>query len=151
LLEFRVGTTRDRTGLMGGGEMAENETTNALTDEQKERIRLNKERALEIQRRRKLTAEELEDFEVDASPWVNKMEAMKVYCLPEGTLVVCAFEERENPRNKGWTPMKLYHRAEIRRRARERFGGLQGLVEERKKREERKFQKDFDKAKNMFA
>ena len=94
---------------------------------------------------------ELEDFEVDASPWVSKKEAMKMYCLPEGTLAVCSYEERANPHHKGWTPMKLYARAEIRRRARDRWGGLQGLVEERKRREEKKFRKDFDKAKDVFS
>ena len=150
--------------------------TTTLTDEQRERIRLNRERALEKQRRRKLEAEracqenvpkrrrvtpkkevedepgvELEDFEVDASPWVSKKEAMKIYCLPEGTLAVCSYEERANPHHKGWTPMKLYARAEIRRRARDRWGGLQGLVEERKRREEAKFQRDFDKAKDVFS
>lgn len=155
-----------------------------LTEVQRERIRLNRERALEIQRRRKKGLEqtfeksskrrratdrngdedkskvrvahdesdtELEDFEIDSSPWVTKKEAMKMYCLPEGTLAVCSYEERQNPHHKGWTPMKLYARSEIRRRARERFGGLEGLRQERIKREEKKFQKDYDRAKNIFS
>jgi hypothetical protein len=148
-----------------------------LTEEQTERMRKNREKALELQKKRKLkdtnetqqqnelnkkrtmkqddTNEEgieLEEFEVNASAFVTKKDAMKVYCLPMGTLAVCEIvEERENPRNKGFSPMKLYERAEIRRRARERFGGLQGLVEERKKRAEKRFEADFAKAKDIFS
>lgn len=162
-----------------------------LTPEQLERIRKNRERALELQRQRKLcriapedeegrrtgdehgaggaagsgTAPplkrlkrtkveeedvELEDFEVGASEFVTKKEASTVYCLPEGTLAVCQFVERENPHRKGWTPMKLYVRAEIRRRARERFGGLDGLQHERRRREETRFLRDLEKTKDVF-
>ena len=184
-----------------------------LTEEEKERIRRNKARALEIKRRRKeerekdaaaqlkrqneggniqdepnqkksktnptadnghvsnkdgqansiraeaakagmqLTEEEdtvLEPFEVDASPFVTKKEAMKVYCLPEGTMAVCKHVEKENPHRKGWTPMKLYSRAEIRRRARKRFGGLEGLVKERQERERKRFEKDLEKTRDVF-
>jgi len=167
-----------------------------LTEEERERIRKNRERALEIQRRRKEEAaalstskgtstedsresdrepiakrrkvspeggknaedvsrnqeedEMLEQFEEGASEFVTKKEAMKMYCLPEGTLAVCKYVEKQNPRHKGWTPMKLYNRAEIRRRARERFGGLEGLIAERRKREEKRFQNDLEKTKNIF-
>ena len=166
----------------------------ALTEEQKERIRKNRERALEIQKRRIEAAEaeaagngttseagppqkkhvvdqmrsrdgnekvkdtkgeetedvELEDFEVGASQYVTKKEAMKVYLLPEGTLAICKYEEKPNPHNTRFQPMKLYDRAEIRRLSRKRFGGLQGLVEERRRREEKRFQKDLEETKNLF-
>lgn len=180
-----------------------------LTEEQQERIRKNRERALEIQRKRqrdegqqqkqqgKSTIKnfgekfvvipteseqgngkkhkgsspanvggkgdanesgqgtggddlELEDFEIGASDFVSKKEAMKVYLLPEGTLAVCQYEEKQNPHNKGFAPMKLYHRSEVRRRSRERFGGLEGLVKERRRREEKRFQKDLEQTKNIF-
>ena len=158
-----------------------------LTDEQKERVRKNKERALDIQRkRRSLELEalsprgdiavksdpsggeasskkfktndsddrdeevELEDFEVGASEWVTKKEAISKYCLPEGTLAVCKYTEKENPHHKGWKPMKLYSRAEVRRRARERFGGLEELKAERRRREEKRFSNDLEKTKNVF-
>lgn len=115
-------------------------------------MRVNRERALEIQRKRKLE-QELEDFERGAPPHVSKAEAMRVYCLPEGTLAVCrVVAEKDNPRNKNWTKMKLYDRQEIRRRARERFGGLEGLQEERRRREEKRFEKDLEKVKEeMFG
>ena len=162
-----------------------------LTEEQKERIRENKEKALEIRRRRKEEKERkeerrplktdkedvekqsketkdstfreenvsasidevklrqgdeeiLEDFEIGASPHVTKQEAMKKYCLPQGTLEVCTFIEKDNPRQPKWSKMKLYCRDEIRRRSRERFGGLAGLIEERRGREFKRFKRDFE-------
>ena len=93
---------------------------------------------------------ELEGFEVGASQYVTKDEAMRKYCLPQGTLAVCSFVEKPNPRNKSWTPMRLYKRSEIRRRARERFGGLEGLVEERRKRDKKRFANDMAETKDVF-
>jgi hypothetical protein len=93
---------------------------------------------------------EVEQFEEGASDYVTKKEAMKMYCLPEGTIAVCSFIERENPRQKGWVPMKLYSRSEIRRRARERFDGMQGLIEERRKREQKRFENDLERTKDIF-
>jgi DNA-repair protein complementing XP-A cells len=141
----------------------------ALTEEQQEQIRKNRERALALLKKRKDEQEEkvakkrrleettrddegleLEDFEINAPPLVTKKEAMSVYCLPEGTLEVCEYVEKENPHKKGWTPMKLYSRSEIRRRARKRFGGLEGLLQERKQREMKKFQRDLEQTKDMF-
>lgn len=183
-----------------------------LTEDQKERIKKNRERALEIRRQRALAREkeakakatstttsatankdpkgygdksgtnncnfniinnnddlsssnnqrssfieqkdeedvELEDFEVGASAYVTKEEASKLYCLPPGTLAICNYIEKDNPRQSKWNKMKLYNRSEIRRRARERFGGLDGLVEERRKRENKRFQKDLDSGQEVF-
>jgi DNA-repair protein complementing XP-A cells len=154
-----------------------------LTEEQKERIRKNRERALELQRQAKERKEkrereeniarraaigdernskrsksekkddtevELEDFEVSASDFVTKKEAKEIYCLPDGTLAVCKYVEKENPHRKGWTPMKLYYRNEIRSRARERYGGLEGLQTERKKRVEKRFMNDLEKTRDVF-
>ena len=165
-----------------------------LTKEQRERIKKNRERALEL-RKRKLeeaassttkqnvwTTEkqptttkqgqakkpavvvvvkdkqeekeeetvELEDFEVGASDFVTKTEAMKMYCLPEGTLAVCKFIEKQNPRHKGWNAMKLYYRNEIRKRSRERHGGMEGLIRERNERAHKRFKKDLEKTKDVF-
>mmetsp|Transcript_17357 Transcript_17357/g.34808 ORF Transcript_17357/g.34808 Transcript_17357/m.34808 type:complete len:191 (-) Transcript_17357:1109-1681(-) len=184
----------------------------ALTEEQRERIRINRERALEVKKRKAEerakalsvggggaiddgggvspvgdhlkhgngvassagvakalsrpaetrekcngigggvggTLDDLEDWEVGASAHVTKEEAMRKYCLPQGTLAVCSYVEKPNPRNKGWTPMRLYERADIRRRARERFGGLEGLVEERRKRDRKRFANDMKETKDVF-
>lgn len=93
---------------------------------------------------------ELEDFEEHASPFVTKHEAMKTYCLPMGTLDVCEFVEKPNPRNPRFSSMKLYHRSEIRRRARERYGGLEGLIKERKQRERKRLEKDLEDVHDIF-
>lgn len=178
-----------------------------LTEEQKERIRVNRERALEIRRKReeeqkrrlavereeeergetggfvrethaintnsgegvkedapavakKLTSVgveeeedddiELEEFEKGASRYVTKGQAMKMYCLPNGTLSVCSYVEKSNPKQNKWSAMKLFFRSEIRRRARERFGGLVGLREERAKRELKRFERDYKSAGDIF-
>jgi XPA protein C-terminus len=92
----------------------------------------------------------LESFEEGASEYVTKQEAMKMYCLPAGTLEVCSIIEKPNPRNKTWSSMKLYHRSEIRRRAHLRYGGVDGLMAERQKRQEDRFQKDMENTKNLF-
>jgi DNA-repair protein complementing XP-A cells len=159
-----------------------------LTEEQRERIRKNKERALRIQKERREQKEKkeeiknrkidkpniddktkpskkqktqnddhryhsnapLEDFEEGASEWVTKKEAMTMYCLPEGTMAVCAYEEKQNPRNPLFKPMKLYKRSEIRYRAHKRHGGLDGLIKERNKRRKRKLDKEMEEARDIF-
>lgn len=171
-----------------------------LTEEQRERIRKNRERALQIQKQRREEREKkerkigggentieekqrpfkkqkttdisitttsqststvkedhqyrsdapLEDFEEGASEWVSKTEAMTMYCLPEGTMAVCSYEEKENPRNPKFKPMKLYKRSEIRYRAHKRHGGLVGLQEERNKRRQQKLEKDMEEARDIF-
>mmetsp|Transcript_76952 Transcript_76952/g.222476 ORF Transcript_76952/g.222476 Transcript_76952/m.222476 type:complete len:160 (-) Transcript_76952:15-494(-) len=151
--------------------------TPALTPELEERIRKNRERALQIQaeRKRKLQEEakgqevkeeddskvvkkkgravaevDCEDWEVGLSEWVSKKEAVAKYCLPEGTLAVCEVSMKENPHHKGWAPMKLYKRSELRERAYKRFGGKEGLIEERTKREQKRLSKDLKVADNIF-
>jgi len=94
--------------------------------------------------------DDLEAFEEGASDLVTKKEAKKMYCLPEGTLEVCAVVEKDNPHHKGWSKMKLYNRSEVRRRARKRFGGKEGLIAERRKREEERFRNDIEKTKDIF-
>jgi len=94
--------------------------------------------------------EDLEAFEEGAGDLVTKKEAKKMYCLPEGTLQVCAVVEKDNPRNSHWTKMKLYSRSELRRRARKRHGGKEGLIAERRNREDERFRNDIAKTKDIF-
>jgi len=159
----------------------------ALTEEQKERIKKNREKALRIKKERREKKERegnkdkiveskssiimsespvdrktvpedynnycdvpLADFEEGASEWISKKEAMTQYCLPEGTMAVCSYEEKKNPRNPLFKPMKLYKRSEIRYRALKRYGGLEGLVEERNKRRKRKLEKNMEEAMDIF-
>mmetsp|Transcript_8131 Transcript_8131/g.7682 ORF Transcript_8131/g.7682 Transcript_8131/m.7682 type:complete len:172 (-) Transcript_8131:29-544(-) len=93
---------------------------------------------------------ELEDFEIGASQYVTKQDAKGKYCLPDGTLEVCEYTEKDNPRQSKWNKMKLYNRSEIRRRARDRWGGLEGLQEERRRRENKRSEKDMAEGYRLF-
>jgi len=168
-----------------------------LTDEQKKRIRINRERALEIRGQRDKECavsaakkesnldgkafdnlgsgelstennawetnyvekvkdndeedEEIEHFEKGASPYVSKREAMKTYCLPSATLSIRAYMEKPNAKHSKWNPMRLYFRKEISRRARTRFGGVNGLKEERTRRQLKRYEKDFNCTKRYLV
>lgn len=91
-----------------------------------------------------------EDFELDASPYISKSEAQRSYCIPLGTLEVCSYIEKDNPHKRGWSKMKLYHRREVRKRARKRFGGKEGLAQERETRKCKRFEKDMAEMKDVF-
>ena len=93
---------------------------------------------------------ELEDFEIGASQYVTKQEAMRMYCVPDGTLQVCDFVEKENPLQKKFAPMKLYDRTEIRIRSRKRFGSMEALITERRRRELKRLQKDLENNDDIF-
>ncbi|KAL9189045.1 hypothetical protein ACHAXT_011535 [Thalassiosira profunda] len=95
--------------------------------------------------------ESLEEFELSASQYVSQTEAQRAYCVPKGTLEVCAYIEKDNPHKKGWTKMKLYHRSEVRRRARKRYGGKDGLIREREKRRRKRSEKDLEESKDLFG
>ncbi len=95
--------------------------------------------------------ESLEDFERDASAYVSQTEAREKYCLPKGTIDVLSFKEKDNPHQRGFSKMKLYSRAEVRRRARKRFGGKSGLIVEREKRKMRKYEKELKEVKKMSS
>lgn len=93
----------------------------------------------------------LEEFEIDAPPHITQTEAQRTYCVPLGTLEVCSHVERDNPRGRGWSKMKLYSRAEVRRRARRRFGGKDGLIAERERRKRRRHERDLREVKDVFG
>ena len=92
----------------------------------------------------------LEDFEQNASPYISQSEAQRLYCIPLGTLAVCSYIEKDNPRKIGWSKMKLYLRSDVRRRARKRFGGMEGLIKEREQRKKKRFEKDLEEMKDVF-
>lgn len=92
----------------------------------------------------------LEDFECNASAYITQTEAQRAYCVPLGTLAVCEFIEKDNPHNRGFSKMKLYLRSEVRRRSHKRFGGKEGLILEREKRLQKRFQKDLAEVKDAF-
>jgi len=94
---------------------------------------------------------EIEEFEIDLPTTCTKSEAQQIYCLPKGTIDVCTYIEKPNPRSKKFVPMKLYDRNDIRRRAHERYGGIDGLKMERKKRSDRRLALDLNVANDFFS
>eukprot|EP00526_Cylindrotheca_closterium_P023939 CAMPEP_0113639318 /NCGR_PEP_ID=MMETSP0017_2-20120614/20625_1 /TAXON_ID=2856 /ORGANISM="Cylindrotheca closterium" /LENGTH=187 /DNA_ID=CAMNT_0000550523 /DNA_START=468 /DNA_END=1031 /DNA_ORIENTATION=+ /assembly_acc=CAM_ASM_000147 len=141
----------------GGGGGREGETLQAATIGNEGVVSTNnkKQKLLEAGKKQQQQQEEkddleLEEFEVGASEWITKSEAMKIYCVPQGTLAVCQVEERPNPHHASWKPMKLYLRSQVRQKGRKRFGGLEGLVEERNKRRQKQLEKDMAKARSIF-
>eukprot|EP00526_Cylindrotheca_closterium_P022540 CAMPEP_0113638934 /NCGR_PEP_ID=MMETSP0017_2-20120614/20412_1 /TAXON_ID=2856 /ORGANISM="Cylindrotheca closterium" /LENGTH=184 /DNA_ID=CAMNT_0000550097 /DNA_START=436 /DNA_END=990 /DNA_ORIENTATION=- /assembly_acc=CAM_ASM_000147 len=138
----------------GGGGGREGETLQAATIRNEDVVRTsNKKQKLQAAKKQQEEEKddlELEEFEVGASEWITKSEAMKMYCVPQGTLAVCQVEERPNPHHASWKPMKLYLRSQVRQKGRKRFGGLEGLVEERNKRRQKQLEKDMAKARSIF-
>jgi len=92
----------------------------------------------------------LEDFEIGASEYITKEQASKLYCLPVASIELCSFIVKENPKCPKFAAMKLYARKEIRKRARDRFGSMEGLQEERRSREQKRLKKDMEGVENIF-
>jgi DNA-repair protein complementing XP-A cells len=156
------------------------DTIMELTPEQLERIQKNQKRALEIRLKKqgmcpnhskenrneegKVTQssekqeeksngdeDDLEDFEIGASAYITKEQASKLYCLPVESIELCSdVMMKENPKCSKFAAMKLYSRKEIRKRARERFGGLEALRSERIRRQQKRLKKDMDATLHVF-
>jgi hypothetical protein len=132
-MDDQVGSKKN-SGLGGGFKISNDEDANANVDDNES------------------TSSSLEDFEQNgASLYITQTEAQRTYCLPLGTLAVCTFIEKDNPRSKGFAKMKLYLRTEVRQRARKRFGGKEGLIKERERRKTKQLQQDLDDMKNIFC
>lgn len=100
----------------------------------------------------KSNLDEMEEWEYHASPYVTKQEAKTVYCLPEGTISCChVIMEKENPKHKMFSQVKLYSRTEIRARSYRRYGGLVGLQQERMKRQQSLHEKHLQQAQQIFS
>lgn len=75
------------------------------------------------------------DFEL-----MTKSDAQKQFLLPDASMKVLRFMEKQNPRHTNWKPMKLYLRKQVRERSYRRWGGSEGLAAEREKREARQWE-----------
>jgi len=93
----------------------------------------------------------LEDFEIEASTHITKEQAMKMYCLPQSTIEMCSFVVKDNPKCNKFAPMKLYSRQEVRKRARDKYGGIQGLQKEREERQMKRLQRDLQSSQDLFT
>ena len=153
-------------------------TTKELSQEQLDRIKKNQQRARELRqeklakqlqesrdnqgkiviellhdtdhKKKKEEEDILEDFEIGASEYITKEQASKLYCLPIESIELCSHIVKENPKCAKFAAMKLFARKEVRKRARERFGGIDGLKQERLRREQKRLKKDMESCENVF-
>ncbi len=75
----------------------------------------------------------------------------KEFLLPDDTISLFKSVDKPNPKNSMWRPMKLYLRKHAREKAYARFGGAEGLAQEKEKREQLKFSKQLKEAAEMFG
>eukprot|EP00981_Chlorochromonas_danica_P010508 scaffold3243_cov173-Ochromonas_danica.AAC.41 len=76
---------------------------------------------------------------------VTKADGMANYLIPSDSFQLLRFVTKNNPHNPGWTPMKLFLRKEVKSLAIKRFGSLENILEEKRKREEKKLQRTWKK------
>lgn len=82
---------------------------------------------------------------------IPKAECTTKYLLPEDTVKIMKFQQKDNPYNAGWIPMKLFLRKHAIALAIHRFGSEKGLEAEKKKREEKKFEKSLEQTENILT
>lgn len=87
----------------------------------------------------------------DSYKTIARGECISAYLIPEDSLKVLKFMNKENPHHVGWTPMKLYLRKHVVELALRRFGTLQALEDEKKKREAAKFERSLVKTDDILA
>ncbi|CAM9324968.1 unnamed protein product [Pylaiella littoralis] len=81
---------------------------------------------------------------------VTKKEAKETYLLPEGTIAVLKFIERDNPRHSSWTKMKLYLRRDVAGYSYKRWGNEEGLAAEKHRRDSLKYDRTLARTQGMF-
>ncbi len=82
---------------------------------------------------------------------ISRSDAISQFLVPEESIKSLQFMSKANPHNPGWTQMKLYLRKHVISLALERFGSLDALEIERKKREMVKFEKSLAKTDDILA
>ncbi|CAM9465963.1 unnamed protein product [Ectocarpus sp. 12 AP-2014] len=86
-----------------------------------------------------------EDFQ-----YVSTKDVKDTYLLPQGTIAVLKFVERDNPHHSSWTKMKLYLRREVVAYSYKRWGSEDGLAAERRRRESLKYDRSLARTQGIF-
>jgi len=81
---------------------------------------------------------------------ISRTELISEYLIPLDSIKLMKCMTKPNPHNSYWTPMKLYLRKHARLKAFDRFGGVEGLEEEVKRRKNLKFEKEFAQTKDLL-
>ncbi|CBJ26398.1 conserved unknown protein [Ectocarpus siliculosus] len=82
--------------------------------------------------------------------YVSTKDVKDTYLLPQGTIAVLKFVERDNPHHSSWTKMKLYLRREVVAYSYKRWGSEDGLAAERRRRESLKYDRSLARTKGIF-
>ncbi|CAM9299270.1 unnamed protein product [Ectocarpus fasciculatus] len=82
--------------------------------------------------------------------YVSTKDVKDTYLLPQGTIAVLKFVERDNPHHSSWTKMKLYLRREVAEYSFKRWGSEDGLAAERRRRESLKYDRSLARTKGIF-
>jgi DNA repair protein len=72
---------------------------------------------------------------------ISRGDCMSKYLIPDDALKVMRCMTKNNPHNPGWTPMKLFLKKHVLKMAFKRFGSLEALEMEKKRRETQKFER----------
>ena len=81
----------------------------------------------------------------------SKAEIQKRFLLPDATVALLPFVERPNPRCGSWAKMRLFLGKHAREKAHERFGGADGLAEEKRRRDDKKWDAALKRTKHVFS
>ncbi|CAM9136450.1 unnamed protein product [Ectocarpus sp. 4 AP-2014] len=82
--------------------------------------------------------------------FVSTKDVKDTYLLPQGTIAVLKFVERDNPHHSSWTKMKLFLRREVVAYSYKRWGSEDGLAAERRRRESLKYDRSLARTKGIF-
>ena len=86
------------------------------------------------------------DFEL-----ISKSEVQSSYLIPVDTIKMMKFSTKNNHFNSHWAPIHLYLRKHAKERATERFGSLEAMESEKKKRECKKFERENAKTEDILT
>lgn len=82
---------------------------------------------------------------------ISRAECMSQYLLPEDTVKCMKSQKKNNPHHAGWTPMRLYLRKHAINLSIQRFGSVEALEVEKKKRSTAKFEKTLKETENILS
>lgn len=82
---------------------------------------------------------------------ISRGDAMTNYLATEDSLRVLPFQTKNNPHNPGWTPMKLYLKKHVLDIAVKRFGSLEAMEDEKKRRDGLKFERHLTDTQDLLS
>lgn len=81
---------------------------------------------------------------------ITKAEVQSFYLIPEDSIKTMKFMSKPNPHNSHWNQMRLYLRKHAKELSIKRYGNLEKVEEQKKAREQKKFEKEVAKSQVFF-